>query len=129
MTGDCHAGICGSPGVGFPRATRPGSRCVLGMSLGDTRLLPRWCPAYRQHEPGIRLSCGTCEGVPRYCRRNDRRREGELQAAESARSRVPLRGTLADSPVVAVKPGYRGAEPRGGAVLVMDVINRKGGIA
>ncbi len=24
MTGDCHAGICGSPGVRFPRATRPG---------------------------------------------------------------------------------------------------------
>ena len=23
MTGDCHAGICGSPGVRFPRATRP----------------------------------------------------------------------------------------------------------
>jgi hypothetical protein len=23
-----------------------------GMSLGVTRLLPRWCPAYRQHESG-----------------------------------------------------------------------------
>src|SRR5262249_59987848 len=23
VTGDCHAGICGSPGVRFPRATRP----------------------------------------------------------------------------------------------------------
>ena len=23
MTGDCHAGFCGSPGVRFPRATRP----------------------------------------------------------------------------------------------------------
>jgi retron-type reverse transcriptase len=23
VTGDCHAGICGSPGVKFPRATRP----------------------------------------------------------------------------------------------------------
>ena len=22
------------------------------MSLGDIRLPPRWCPAYRQHEPG-----------------------------------------------------------------------------
>ena len=22
------------------------------MNLGDIRLLPRWCPAYRQHEPG-----------------------------------------------------------------------------
>ena len=25
MTGDCHAGICGSPGVRFPRATQPAS--------------------------------------------------------------------------------------------------------
>jgi hypothetical protein len=24
VTGDCHAGICGSPGVQFPRATRRG---------------------------------------------------------------------------------------------------------
>jgi hypothetical protein len=24
----------------------------LGMNLGDTRSLPRWGPAYRQHEPG-----------------------------------------------------------------------------
>jgi hypothetical protein len=23
VTGDCHAQICGSPGVRFPRATRP----------------------------------------------------------------------------------------------------------
>ena len=23
MTGDCHVRICGSPGVRFPRATRP----------------------------------------------------------------------------------------------------------
>jgi hypothetical protein len=29
---------------------RPG--LCLGMNLGDSRLLPRWCPAYRQHEPG-----------------------------------------------------------------------------
>jgi hypothetical protein len=52
----------------------------------------------------------------------EERREGELQAAESARSRVPMRVTLADSPVVAVK-SLRiavGAEPRGGAVLVSE---------
>src|SRR6266702_1265013 len=48
------------------------------------------------------LSCGTCEGAPRYCRQPGWRREGDLQAAESARSRVPSRGALADSTVVAV---------------------------
>jgi hypothetical protein len=46
------------------------------------------------------------------------RREGELQAAESARSRVPSPGALADSPVVAGKPPRIAAEvePRGGVV-------------
>ena len=32
--------------------SKPGSAPYLGISLGVTRLLPRWCPAYRQHEPG-----------------------------------------------------------------------------
>ena len=32
--------------------SKPGSGFNLGMDLGDIRLLPRWCPAYRQHEPG-----------------------------------------------------------------------------
>ena len=49
--------------------SKPGPRWCPGISLGDIRLLPRWCPAYRQHESGIRLSYGTCERVPRNCRR------------------------------------------------------------
>ena len=32
--------------------SEPGPQDLLGMSLGETRLLPRWSPAYRQHEPG-----------------------------------------------------------------------------
>jgi hypothetical protein len=32
---------------------KPRPLVCLGMSLGDTRLLPRWGPAYRQHEPGL----------------------------------------------------------------------------
>ncbi len=63
MTGDCHAGICGSPGVRFPRATRPRQPFSLGMSLGDTRLLPRWGPAYRQHDPGL----GSCSERAKAC--------------------------------------------------------------
>ena len=50
------------------------------------------------------------------------RREGGLQPAKSGRSRVPMRDTLADSPVVAVK-SLRiavGVEPRGGVVLVSE---------
>jgi len=39
------------------------------MSLADTRLLARRCPACRRREPGLRLSRGTWEGRPRYgCR-------------------------------------------------------------
>ena len=88
------------------------------MSLGATRLLPRWCPACRQHEsgPGSRM-----EHVKARLDTDIEQvvREGELQAAESVRSRVPLRGALADSPVVAVK-SLRiavGVEPRGGVIL------------
>src|SRR5660398_92871 len=31
--------------------SRPESAPCSGKNLGDIRLLPRWCPAYRQHEP------------------------------------------------------------------------------
>src|SRR4026209_392632 len=34
--------------------SKPGSGLCSGRSLGVTRLLPRWCPAYRQHESGPR---------------------------------------------------------------------------
>jgi len=63
------------------------------MSLGDTRLLPRWGPAYRQHDsdPGSR-SERTKACPDTACRPAGRWREGELQAAESVRSWVPMRG-------------------------------------
>src|SRR5258708_26244393 len=37
--------------------SKPGSGLCSGRSLGATRLLSRWCPAYRQHEsgPGSRM--------------------------------------------------------------------------
>jgi hypothetical protein len=45
------------------------------MSLAETRLLARRCPACRRREPGLRLSRGTWEGWPRYCRRQGGERE------------------------------------------------------
>ncbi len=33
--------------------SKPGLAPCSGKNLGDIRLLPRWCPAYRQHEPGL----------------------------------------------------------------------------
>jgi hypothetical protein len=89
------------------------------MSLGVTRLLPRWCPAYRQHESGpgsraehvkARLDTVTEHGGGE--RENSKRRNP--QGAE-----YRCVGALADSPVVAVK-SLRiavGVEPRGGVVL------------
>src|SRR5258708_373565 len=92
------------------------------MSLGDTRLLPRRCPAYRQHDPGSGFRMEHVKACPDTAVGLFRGREGELQAAKTARSRVPSRGALADSPVVAVK-SLRiavGVEPRGGVVLVSE---------
>jgi hypothetical protein len=37
------------------------------MSLAGARLLARWCPVCRWRESGLRLLCGTREGVCRYC--------------------------------------------------------------
>ena len=50
-----------------PEATsEPGCFGYSGMSLADIRLPARWCPACRRREPGLRLPCGTGEGVPGY---------------------------------------------------------------
>ena len=49
-------------------ASKPGVTFWPGMSLAGTRLLARWCPAWRRREPGLRLSCGTWESAPRYGR-------------------------------------------------------------
>jgi len=49
-------------------ASKPGYVFDLGMSLTDTRLLVRWCPAWRWREPDLLLPRGTWEGVPWNCR-------------------------------------------------------------
>ena len=49
------------------------------MSLADTRLLARRCPACRRREPGLRLSRGTWEGQSRHCHpREDRVARGSV---------------------------------------------------
>jgi hypothetical protein len=87
--------------------SKPRSVHYLGMNLGDIRLLPRWCPAYRQHEPGpgsrmehvkartilrsrIQRRGGAGEAIGRIL--SGRIREGLSTVA----------GAPADSPVVAV---------------------------
>jgi hypothetical protein len=71
--------------------SKPSLAPCLGMNLGDIRLLPRWCPAYRQHEPGPGSHVERVKARTKLRNRIQRRggagkREGELQAAESARS-------------------------------------------
>jgi retron-type reverse transcriptase len=84
------------------------SRCS-GMSLVGTCLLTRWCPASRWRELGS--GSGTERGnlppdtgpAVRLGEEPPGRRERDLQVAETTRSRVAMRGTGADRPVVAMK--------------------------
>ena len=67
--------------------SKPGSAPHPGMSLGDTRLLPRRCPAYRQHEsdPGARME--RVKVSPRNCCREISVARG---SASSGRNRKRL---------------------------------------
>src|SRR5450756_1727048 len=85
--------------------SKPESAPCSGRNLGDIRLLPRWCPAYRQHEPGPGSRVEHVKARPETAGQHSNRlsadlREGELQAAESVRGRVPMPDAPADSPVV-----------------------------
>lgn len=81
---------------------------------GETRALgqPADCPDGVLHVGGASLTWALARNV-RTCRPDTaaglrgRRREGELQAANIARGRVPMRGTGADRLVVR-KPGNAG---------------------
>jgi hypothetical protein len=95
-------------------ASEPGVTFWPGMSLAETRLLARWCPAWRRREPGLRLSCGTWESAPRYCLPGEGgERETPKRLKREGLSTDP--GAQADRPVVAVKPllDAVGAERRG----------------
>src|SRR3954470_22198059 len=81
--------------------SKPRPEVSLGMSLGDIRLLPRWCPAYRQHEPGPGSRMERVKADPDTVHRvtgGERRApSGGIREEQSTDA-----GTLADSPVVAV---------------------------
>jgi hypothetical protein len=80
--------------------SKPRPEPCLGMNLGDIRLLPRWCPAYRQHEPGP----GSCmervkaNPIPSgWLPARGSTPSGGIREEQSTDA-----GTPADSPVVAV---------------------------
>jgi hypothetical protein len=81
--------------------SKPRSGLCLGMNLGDIRLPPRWCPAYRQHEagPGSRVEHVKADPIlPSGCpEARGRTPSGGIREEQSTDA-----GTLADPPVVAV---------------------------
>ena len=85
----------------------------LGMSLGENLPTAQMVPGMEVARAWLRLWCGTWEPVaPKVAvglgERPARPSKGELQAAETARGRVPTRGTGTDRLVVAMKPGNAG---------------------
>jgi hypothetical protein len=100
------------------------------MSLGDIRLLPRWCPAYRQHEPGPGSRTERVKAYPDTALRVTvgEREDSEWRNPRGAEYRGGDAGGLAHSSCD--PPAYRsgwGSEGAGSFGLTC-AINRKGGI-
>src|ERR1051326_2981567 len=85
----------------------------LGISLGEDLPTAQAVPGIKVARAWLRLWCGTWEPVaPKVAigrgRRPGRSSKGVRQAAETARGRVPTRGTGTGRLVVAMKPGNVG---------------------
>ena len=101
------------------------------MSLGDTRVLPRWGPAYRQHDLdlGSRLERAkarleTAAGVTGVVWENPERQKP--RGAEYRRGRAGgLACSSCDPPAYRSGWGSEGAGPFG----LEQVVNREGGTA
>lgn len=101
------------------------------MNLGDIRLLPRWCPAYRQHEPGpgscmerVKADSDTVHRVA-----GDEREGSKWRNPRGAEYRCGDAGGLARSSCE--PPAYRSGLGSEGVGLfrLAHVVNREGGIA
>src|SRR6266511_1343245 len=82
--------------------SKPRRRIGLGMSLGDTRLLPRWGPAYRQHEPDLGSRTERAKACPIRPPAGWPEARGRTPSGGNREERSTDAGTLADSSVVAV---------------------------
>ena len=91
-----------------PKTTsKPGTSPFSGMNLGDIRLLPRWCPAYRQHEPGRgshveHVKARTIPLEPHPKTWGCGKARGRIPSGRIREGLSTVAGALADSPVVAV---------------------------
>src|SRR6266581_4601695 len=92
--------------------SKPRLGCSLGTSLGGDLLAGQVTSGIKVARAWLRLLYGTREPGASIWGNTQRRRgearEGELQAEEAARGRVPKRGTGTGRPVVARKPGNAG---------------------
>jgi len=91
----------------------------LGSSLGENLPTAQAVSGMKVARAWLRLWCGTWEPVASNAavglgERPARPSKGEPQAAETARGRVPMRGTGTDRLVVATKPGNAGGAKRAG---------------
>lgn len=111
--------------------SKPGPEVCLGMSLGDSRLLPRWCPAYRQHEPGpgSRMERVKARPIPSAGRPVARGRTPSGGNRKEQSTDAWRAGGLARSSCE--PPAYRsGSGSQGaGSFGLARVVNRKGGTA
>jgi hypothetical protein len=98
------------------------------MSLGDIRLLPRWCPAYRQHEPGPGSGTERVKADPILSPAGWPGARGRTPSGGIRKEQSTDAGTLADLPVVAVNrlriAVGRGAKGRGRSGWLMRSTGR-----
>jgi hypothetical protein len=86
--------------------SKPGLARCLGMSLGETCLLPRWCPAYRRRELGSGFGAERGNLSPRARGRP----VGWLWPAVVRGRETPKR-LIREGP--STDEGHRGGPPRG----------------
>jgi hypothetical protein len=111
--------------------SKPRPELCLGMSLGDSRLLPRWCPAYRQHEPGpgsrmerMKARPIPSAGVPVARGRTPSGGIREEQSTEAWRAGGLARSSC-EPPAYRSGSGSQGA----GSFRLARAVNREGGTA
>src|SRR6185295_12721681 len=93
--------------------------------LAETRLLARWCPACRRREPGLRLSRGTWEGWPRYCRPTGWR-EGARASGGTCEALSTVAGSAFGPTHSSEEAPVMGVERRGRTILVKFVRATRG---
>jgi hypothetical protein len=110
--------------------SKPRPEVSLGMSLGDIRLLPRWCPAYRQHEPGPGSRVERVKACPDTVglgtgEREDSKRRNPRGAEYRSGDAGGLARSSCDPPAYRSGLGSEGA----GSFGLARVVDREGGTA